>query len=240
MNEYELKVYDEVQEWKRRITKRSGMMNRLSKKAQAKVNEVIPEKVHEIMTESIKSMVKATLFGSQMTTNRNQAEGLTLEGKDELVRKKISTYQKTAMVEGAGTGAGGILLGLADFPLLLTIKMKFLFDAAAIYGFDTKQYEERLFMLHVFQLAFSSDEIRRNTLFEIENWESRKQVLAEMDWRKFQQEYRDYIDFVKMLQLVPGIGAFVGAYANNNLLKNLGETAMNAYRLRLLQKAPEL
>ncbi|WP_066316807.1 EcsC family protein [Bacillus sp. FJAT-29814] len=240
MNEYELKVYDEVQEWKRRITKRSGMMNRLSKKAQAKVNEVIPEKVHEIMTESIKSMVKATLFGSQMTTNRNQAEGLTLEEKDELVRKKISTYQKTAMVEGAGTGAGGILLGLADFPLLLTIKMKFLFDAAAIYGFDTKQYEERLFMLHVFQLAFSSDEIRRNTLVEIENWESRKQVLAEMDWRKFQQEYRDYIDFVKMLQLVPGIGAFVGAYANNNLLKNLGETAMNAYRLRILQKAPEL
>lgn len=240
MNEYELKVYDEVQEWKRKLTRRSGMMNRLSKKAQVKINEVIPEKVHEIMTESIKSMVKATLFGSQMTTNRNQADGLTLEERDELVRKKISTYQKTAIVEGAGTGAGGFLLGLADFPLLLTIKMKFLFDAAATYGFDTKQYEERLFILHVFQLAFSSDEIRRNTLAEIENWETRKQVLVEMDWRKFQQEYRDYIDFVKMLQLVPGIGAFVGAYANNNLLKNLGETAMNAYRLRLLQKAPEL
>ena len=62
----------------------------------------------------------------------------------------------------------------------------------------------------------------------------------EMDWRKFQQEYRDYIDFAKMLQLVPGIGAFVGAYANNNLLKHLGETAMNAYRLRILNKAPEL
>lgn len=238
MNDYELKVHEEVQEWKRRLTRRSGMMNRLSKKAQGKINEVIPEKVHEIMTDSIKSMVKATLFGSQMTTNKNHARDFTLEEKDELVRKKISAYQKTAMVEGAGTGAGGILLGLADFPLLLTIKMKFLFDAAAIYGFDTKQYEERLFILHVFQLAFSSDEIRRNTLAEIENWENRKQLLVEMDWRKFQQEYRDYIDFVKMLQLVPGIGAFVGAYANNNLLKTLGETAMNAYRLRLLQKSP--
>jgi hypothetical protein len=63
---------------------------------------------------------------------------------------------------------------------------------------------------------------------------------VEMDWRKFQQEYRDYIDLVKMFQLVPGIGAFVGAYANNNLLKQLGETAMNAYRLRILEKAPEL
>jgi hypothetical protein len=144
------------------------------------------------------------------------------------------------MVEGAGTGAGGILLGLADFPLLLTIKMKFLFDIASIYGFNTSEYEERVFILYVFQLAFSSDETRKNTLIEIENWEDKKQALVEMDWRQFQQEYRDYIDFAKILQLVPGIGAFVGAYANNNLLKHLGETSMNAYRLRILKKAPEL
>ncbi|WP_160724627.1 EcsC family protein [Bacillus sp. USDA818B3_A] len=240
MNEYELKIYDEVQEWKRRLIRRSGMMNRLSKKAQVKINEWIPEKVHEMMTESIKAMVKTTLFGSQLTTSKDHAAGLTLEEKDELVRKKMAVYQKTAIVEGAGTGAGGILLGLADFPLLLTIKMKFLFEAASIYGFDTRSYEERLFILHVFQLAFSSDDIRKNTLLEIEQWENRKEELSEMDWRKFQQEYRDYIDLAKLFQLVPGIGAFVGAYANNNLLKTLGETAMNAYRLRLLQKAPEL
>jgi len=240
LNEYEVKVYEEVEEWKRRIIKRSGMMNRVSKKAQVKINEWIPEKVHEMITESIKAMVKATLFGSQLTTNRDQATGLTLAERDELVRKKISVYQKTAIVEGAGTGAGGILLGLADFPLLLTIKMKFLFEAASIYGFDTKKYEERLFILHVFQLAFSSDEIRKNTLSEIEQWEQRKIELTEMDWRKFQQEYRDFIDLAKLFQLVPGIGAFVGAYANHNLLKTLGDTAMNCYRLRLLQKAPEL
>jgi hypothetical protein len=240
MNEYELKVFGEVEEWKRKITRRSGMMNRLSKKAQGKVNELIPEKVHEVMTESIKGMVKTTLFGSQVTTNKNQARGLNLIERDELMRQKTAAYQKTALVEGAGTGAGGILLGLADFPLLLSIKMKFLFEAATVYGFNTKEYEERLFILHVFQLAFSSDEIRKETLNVIEQWDERKQELVEMDWRKFQQEYRDYIDFVKMMQLVPGIGAFVGAYANNNLLKQLGETAMNAYRMRLLKKSPEL
>jgi EcsC protein family len=240
MNDYELQVYDDVMEWRRKLTRRSGMMNRLSKKAQGKINEMIPEKVHEVMTESIKGMVKTTLFGSQITTKNNQVEGLTLAERDERMRKKIDTYRKTALVEGAGTGAGGILLGLADFPLLLSIKMKFLFEAASIYGFNTNEYEERLFILHVFQLAFSSDEIRKETLYEIENWEERKLALVEMDWRKFQQEYRDYIDLVKMLQMVPGIGAFVGAYANNNLLKHLGETSMNAYRLRLLKKSPEL
>ncbi|NRD78368.1 EcsC family protein [Bacillus sp. BRMEA1] len=240
MNEYELKVYDEVETWKRRMMGRSGMLKRLSKKTQGKVNEWIPEKVHELMTNSIKAMVKATLFGSQITTSHNDLRGITLEEKDATVRKKITSFQKTAMVEGAGTGAGGLLLGFADFPLLLSIKMKFLFETAEIYGFHTKEYEERLFILHVFQLAFSSDEIRKQTLSEIENWEDRKQDLMEMDWRKFQQEYRDYLDLAKMFQLVPGIGAFVGAYANHNLLKTLGETAMNAYRLRILTKTPEL
>ncbi|WML43300.1 EcsC family protein [Neobacillus sp. PS3-40] len=235
MNEYESIVYIEVEEWKKEILKRAGFMSRLSKKAQGKINELIPEKVHQVMTESIKAMVKTTLFGSKITTNKNQAKGLTLAERDELVRKRIGIFQKTALVEGAGTGAGGILLGLADFPLLLTIKMKFLFEVAASYGFNTSEFEERLFILHVFQLAFSSEDTRKDTLHIIENWEEKKKIIVDMDWRNFQQEYRDFIDFAKMLQLVPGIGAVVGAYANHNLLGHLGETAMNAFRLRILK-----
>lgn len=154
--------------------------------------------------------------------------------------KKMEVYQRTALVEGAGTGAGGILLGLADFPLLLTIKMKFLFEIASIYGYDTSEYLERLFILHVFQLAFSSDDTRTEALRTIENWETRKASIRDMDWRQFQQEYRDYIDLAKLLQLMPGIGAFVGAYANKNLLKHLGETAINAYRLRILTTPPKI
>ncbi|HZG72847.1 MAG TPA: EcsC family protein [Chondromyces sp.] len=238
MTDDRMKIYDEVQDWKRKINKRSGMFSRLSKKAQVKVNELIPEKVHHILTESIKGMVKATLVGSNMTMNKRQATGISLHEKDELLKEKLAAFRKTAMVEGAGTGAGGILLGLADFPLLLSIKMKFLFEAAAIYGFDTNEYEERLFILHVFQLAFSSDEKRKETLHMIEHWEEHRKVLADMDWRVFQQEYRDYIDLVKMLQLIPGFGAIIGAYANYNLVDHLGETAMNAYRLRLLQAPP--
>lgn len=239
MKEYEKKVYDEIQEWRTKIMKRSGMVNRLAKKAQNKINGMIPEKAHQIITESIKQMVKATLVGSNITTKKVIATETNLYDRDELAKEKLSTYRKTATVEGAGTGAGGIFLGLADFPLLMSIKMKFLFEAAAIYGFDTEEYEERLFILHIFQLAFSSDEKQRETLFIIENWEEQKEKLIDMDWRVFQQEYRDYIDFVKILQLLPGIGAVVGAYANYNLLDHLGETAMNAYRLRLLAAPPK-
>ena len=56
--------------------------------------------------------------------------------------------------------------------------------------------------------------------------------IHQFDWRSFQQEYRDYIDLAKMAQLIPVIGAVVGVVVNYRLLNKLGETAMNAYRLR--------
>jgi hypothetical protein len=56
--------------------------------------------------------------------------------------------------------------------------------------------------------------------------------INQFDRRNFQQEYRDYIDLAKLAQLVPVIGAPVGAVVNYKLIKKLGVTAMNGYRLR--------
>jgi hypothetical protein len=134
------------------------------------------------------------------------------------------------------TGAGGFLLGLADFPLLLGIKIKLLFDIAALYGHDVRDYTERLYLLHIFQLAFSSQHTRNDTYRRLATWDSYQHTLPadvnEFDWRTLQQEYRDYIDIAKMAQLLPIIGAPVGAIANFKLIEQLGEMAMNCYRMR--------
>lgn len=234
MTDYEEKVIKELQQWKHTIIKNSSMMNRFSKKVQTKVQQLIPEKVQNVLTETIKKMVQGISAGSNFIKPKLKETDWSLQRRDEEVRKKMDEYKKIAAAEGAGTGAGGILLGLADFPLLLSIKIKFLFDAATLYGFDTSKEEERLFILHVFQLAFSSDDHRKEIWKAIETWDTEKE--NHMDWEKFQQEYRDYIDLAKMLQLVPIIGAPVGAYANYQLLQRLGEVTMNCYRLRLLQE----
>jgi hypothetical protein len=65
-----------------------------------------------------------------------------------------------AVGEGAAIGAGGFLVGLADFPVLLGIKMKFLLNCATLYGCDVNDSDERLYILYVFQLAFSNREHR--------------------------------------------------------------------------------
>ncbi|WP_261130176.1 EcsC family protein [Bacillus sp. Marseille-Q3570] len=239
-------IEQELQEWEKMILKRSPLYKRAAKRVQGQINKKIPEKVHNAVTNAIRSMVKATLFGNEYTTKKPTVEGMALEKRDELLQERKKAYKKTAMVEGAGTGAGGILLGLADFPLLLGIKMRFLFEAARIYGFDTRNYHERIFLLHVFLLAFSSDEVRRETYMAIKNWEetknkwpSKASMDDDYDWKTFQITYRDHIDLVKMLQVVPGFGAIVGAYANYNFLDQLGDTAMNCYRMRYLNEVEE-
>lgn len=232
MYEYEKLAFAEVNEWKRKLLKRNSMLQRVSKKAQNKFNSFLPEKVHKGMTEAIRQMFQATIAGSNKLTKKLDQPLPTLLDKDLLLKRKIEQYRKIAVVEGAGTGAGGILLGLADFPLLLSIKMKFLMEAAICYGFDTDQVEERVFLLYIFQLAFSSEEKRKEMIEIVENWEEKKEEVLQINWQDLQQEYRDYIDLAKMLQLVPGIGAAVGAVANYNLIDQLGETALHVYRMR--------
>ncbi len=91
-------------------------------------------------------------------------------------------------------------------------------------------------LLHIFQLAFSSQHTRNDTYRRLAAWDTYRHTLPtdvnEFDWRTLQQEYRDYIDLAKMAQLVPVIGAPVGAIANFKLIEQLGEMAMNCYRMR--------
>jgi hypothetical protein len=237
MNEYERSISVSLIEWQKKMLAKPSLLNNLSKKIQVKINGWIPEKLHVAVTSTIKQMIRAVLFGAKYTTAES-LKNIPLFEREQAVQKKIDWYRKAAAIEGGITGAGGILLGLADFPILIGIKLKLLFDIAALYGFDVNDYKERVYLLHIFELAFSSHAHRKLVYLKMINWEEQRKHLPEdihqFDWRSFQQEYRDYIDLAKMAQLVPVIGAPVGLLVNSRLIKKLGITAMNAYRMRLL------
>ncbi|HEY4651514.1 MAG TPA: EcsC family protein [Pontibacter sp.] len=232
---YNLTALQELQTWQHEMQRPPGFFNSLARKTQHKINSYIPEKIHTAITTAIKQMTRATLFGAGVIT-RPPADAHSLQQQETLVQRRIDFYKHAAAAEGGITGAGGILLGLADFPLLFGFKVKLLFEIAALYGYDATDYKERVYLLHIFQLAFSSHEHRRDVYRQMVDWEAQKLHLPDdinqFDWRSFQQEYRDYIDLAKMAQLVPVIGAPVGAIVNYRLLTKLGKTAINAYRMR--------
>ncbi|MBC8054656.1 MAG: EcsC family protein [Sphingobacteriaceae bacterium] len=236
MDIYEKQALFELQVWKKGMLKEPSFGDLLSKKIQTKINNVIPDKVHHAITVTIQKMVQAVLFGSSYTSSKPLTDA-SLQYREAFVKRQIDIYKKTASAEGAVTGAGGILLGLADFPLLLGIKLKLLFEISALYGFDAKDYRERLYILYIFQLAFSSRKRQKEVFEYLSDWNAHIKNLPEdvdlFDWRTFQQEYRDYIDLAKMAQLIPVIGAAVGAIANYRLIDKLGTTAINCYRMRM-------
>jgi hypothetical protein len=238
MSKYDENALKELILWRKKMKQKPSFSSDITKGLQNKMNNLLPEKVQNLISDSIKNMVKIVLSGSEFTS-KPPITNTDLEQRENLVKESTEFYRKAATVSGAGTGAAGLLVGLADFPILLSLKMKFLFEVASIYGYDVKNYKERLYILYVFQLAFSSDKRRVEIHEQISNWDDYVKNLPEdvnsFDWKTFQQEYRDYIDLAKMLQLVPGIGMVVGAYANYKLINKLSETALNAYRLRVFK-----
>ncbi len=236
---YEEQVKKELTAWQRKMRRNPSFLDKLSRRMQVKMNSYIPEKVHQAITLTIKQMVRGVLFGAKHTTKEQAINDSLLDAETRVINR-IKFYRNAAAAEGGVMGAGGILLGLADFPILLSMKLKLLFDIASFYGYAVKDYRERLFILQIFQLAFSSQQHRKKIFEKIIDWDKKKELLPEdinqFNWREFQQEYRDYIDLAKMAQLIPGIGAVVGFVVNYRLIKKLGYTAMNAYRMRFFEK----
>ncbi|CAN5426669.1 EcsC family protein [soil metagenome] len=232
---YEFQQLRKLKAWQRRMGHPPNAFNKLSAKWQKKFNAIIPEKIHQALTTVIKKMIEAVLFTSEfikpaIVTNKS------LDEIEQAVEKRLEYYRSTAAVEGGVTGFSGIIGSVADFPILLAIKLKFLFDVAANYGYDTSDLKERVYLLYVFQLAFSNPVNRADVYSHLAFWSVFSQQipddLSKMDWRDFQQQYRDYLDLAKLAQMLPGIGAAVGVVVNYRLLNQLGKTAMMCYRMR--------
>src|SRR5687768_7391967 len=139
MNAYEKMVKAELIAWQQQMSQPPTFFNKLSKRIQVKINTWIPEKVHKAITTTIKQMVRMVLFGAQFTSGTRLMD-VDLMHRERMVQDKIEAYKKTAAIEGGITGAGGLLMGMADFPILLGIKLKLLFEIAGLYGFDVEDY----------------------------------------------------------------------------------------------------
>ncbi|MFC4766419.1 EcsC family protein [Effusibacillus consociatus] len=244
---YEEKVRSELVKWESEMMQEAWVLQRWSRKLQQRVDKLIPEKVHQTLSKAMEIAVKSVLSGIDMLpfseTKLAEYRSLTLVEQDVYCGDLLSKYKKIAAAEGVGTGVGGILLAAVDYPALLAIKLKFLSETAQIYGFDIREYSERVFLLKVFQLAYSGDASRKRVFEQVKYWNGKTGFPTEdasleeaVSWREFYTEYRESIEFKKILSFIPIVGAAFSGWANYSLLDELGSCAKNAYRMRLLNK----
>ena len=230
----ETTVRAEVAAWRETVLKPPGLWDKATRGTQDRINRIIPERVHAIVTSGVETMTKGILFGSDLIQTRPVADG-SLAARELRARARIKGYRTTASVEGGVAGAGGFVLAAADFPALMAIKVRMMGDVVGAYGWGGDTVRERLFLLHIFHLAFASARRRPEALAALEDWiagVNQPGTTAQYDWRRFQIEYRDYIDLAKLAQLIPVVGAPIGAVVNWRLVERLGETTMMACRMR--------
>lgn len=230
---YEAQARRELVAWKAELNKPPGPMDAAAKHMQATVNRLIPEKVHAAITKAIEGLTRGIVTGADWLT-AEPLRGASLREREQRIAAASEAWRIAAAAEGGMTGAAGLLGSAADFPALLALKFKLLVETAAFYGHDAKDWRERLYILSVFQLAFSSGQSRIDHLRRLADWNSIELPAGpeDFDWRRFQQEYRDHIDLAKLAQMLPVVGAPVGALVNFNLMQKLSETAKGAYRMR--------
>lgn len=233
--------YRLMQTWLKKRSKPANWLDKTAGRFQGFVQSKIPDAIHNAVTAGMEGFTKIVLQGSGFILPKIDDE-ISFEIRERMAEEVINRYVGMGMASGAGTSAGGIVTGLMDLPILMSLKIRMLFEIGAIFGYDLKDEKERLYSLMIFRTVFSSPLLREEKVKSLIAFHSAHKTMSNpldtIDWRAFQQEYRDYLDLAKLLQFVPGVGIVIGAAVNRSLLKELGEGAINAYRLRYFQKHP--
>src|SRR3546814_18166719 len=110
MNPYEEQATRQLRNWEAEMQAHPSFSGKVSKNLQDRINRAIPEKVHNVITTSIREMTRGVFYGAGFL-NPSPLEKASLREREHSVRGRSRFYRHEATAEGAVTGAGGSLLG---------------------------------------------------------------------------------------------------------------------------------
>ena len=102
MSFYKYMVESELHVWQSAMQQKPSFLNRSAKAFQQRINRIIPEKVHKVITGAIKQMVRGVIVGAEFTTSK-PSQINSLEETENKVKERIRFYRSAAAVEGAAS-----------------------------------------------------------------------------------------------------------------------------------------
>jgi hypothetical protein len=170
---------------------------------------------------------------------------LDLERVDKTVGYLAAKYKVTAAAEGAATGSLGAAGIAVDIPALVAIAMRAVCEYATYYGFDVSIEGERAFAMTILGAASSSTVAAKQValaeltklsvlIAQRKTWAELQQLLSVQVIKKIAQALGMRLTKAKLAQIVPLVGAGVGAGFNGWYVGSVTETAYHLYRERFL------
>jgi len=151
--------------------------------------------------------------------------GIELEQVDRVVGWLSAKYKGIALVEGAGTGAVGLIGIPPDIIALITLNLRAIGEYATYHGFDVSSQQERLFAMNVLGLASSPTDASKGLamaqLVRIAQDVAKKRTWKQLEQHAFVQVIQHIakalgirLTKAKLAQVLPVAGAMVGGGFN--------------------------
>jgi hypothetical protein len=157
-----------------------------------------------------------------------------LEECDRVASRISADSRVWATVEGAATGAGGVLTTLLDVPLLFILSLRAILKIAHCYGYPLAERKDRHFVLGVLIAATSGSlETKRRRLDELHDIE--EFLIQELQEEVVAEEVLSFLFQLEIFEEVPGVGAISGALLNLAFIRRVDHTARRVFQERWLR-----
>jgi EcsC protein family len=203
------------------------------------VEKVVPDKL--ILFAIEKAYAVSELVAGQNDIKRQagvhelgELREKPLEECDQLAHRVRVAAQTWATIEGAATGAGGVLTTLLDVPLLFVLSLRTILRIGHCYGYTLDHPHDRTLVLGILIIATSGSlatkRQRLDQLREIKHLlveETQEEILAD--------EALSILFQLEIFEEVPGIGAISGALLNWAFIRRIEITARHVFQERWLE-----
>jgi len=231
--------------------------------AQKAAEMLIPQGIQDAVGKAVENALKGLSSTANYTINQDEilsrVESYRSEyddnfkACDEAAKHYWNWHLGYAASEGAALGAGGIISLAADIPALFTMSFRLIQEIALCYGYDINTDEEKEYIMQILRVGSTSD-IKTKAEFVIcmkqveevlikVTWKKMSESLAKQEisklsllaaLRNFAKSLGIQITKRKALQMVPLIGALIGASFNYTFMNDVGRAAFMSYRRRKL------
>ncbi len=252
----------EIAEWESRgpgVLTRFGDM--VMWPAQNMAKKIIPSRVQKSVTETIHRVLSGLNNVTHLINNEGEIRrkveiqiadcGDDLKAGDVVAKEYWNWNLLYGASEGGAAGAIGLFGLAADVPALLAVSLRVIQQIGICYGYDMKLRREQEYVMHVLQVSSTSSlKAKVEVLASLKQLE---QILLKVSWRQmgealarkeisrlsllaamrqFAQRLGVQLTRRKALQIVPLLGAVVGASFNGLFVNDTGRAAYMIYRRR--------
>ena len=252
LSDYEAKQIEAVKIWKEvEPSVVSKSLGTVAAPITWLAQKVIPAKAIQAAIDAVDFAAERLATSTGIKKNAGVAEIRELRNKDLALSDKLADKVHNwaigiATTEGTVAGVGGFVTLAADVPAIIVLALRTIYKIGLCYGFEFRNKRDKQFILGILAVsgansqgdkALALEKLRRIELTPLVQTDDPKSSETEIPQFKIEHISKTIgMNFTKRkaLQLIPGVGAFVGGSVNGWYIKDVGWAARRCFQERWL------